>query len=271
MNQITGYLPLSAVGGRDYQNNLWRTNLLIKSLHKFFVSPLVIFIVSPPSELKFIQEALVPTDKVSLRFIDQEEILPGVTEAPGIGWYKQQMLSLQIPLIYPELNLLKLDPDLVLVDVVDHADFFFEGKTANDIWHMQANPYVKPYVNSSNILNLEIQNLSPGLKWTPFIFDPRVCDVVLGQLKKQTLTLLDLWNKPPWTETLLYNIAGNAMSSISDFHFHAPLIGSTLANSRQIFNFRIKPTEGIFATLQGFTGVSEPQVNAILANSKIVL
>ena len=271
MNQITGYLPLSVVGGRDYKNNLWRTNLLIKSLHKFFTSPLTILVVVPNNELAPIREALVPTPKISLQFIDQEEILPGITTAPGIGWYKQQMLSLQIPLVYPETNLLKLDPDLILVDAIDHADFFFDGKTANDIWHVQANPHVTPYVNSSKLLDLEIPNLSPGLRWTPFIFDPKLCEALQQQLKKQNLTLLDLWNKSPWTETLLYNITGNSVSSINDFHFHAPLIGSTLASNRQIFNFRIKPTEGVFATLQGYTGITEQQAYAILEKSNIDL
>lgn len=269
--QITGYLPLSILGGRDYSNNLWRTNLLIKSFDTFFTSPLTLLIVCPPDQLDVIRTGVVTTPKITLQFIDQEDILPGITTSAAIGWYKQQVLSFAVAVKYPTLTILKLDPDLILVNPVDHADFFMGDLTANDMWHMQANKLATSYIYCSSLLNRVIPDQSLGLKWTPFILDPTVVAALISQLASQGMSLLDLATKHPWTETLLYNIVANSSFKIKNLHFQAPLIGSMLESKTQIFNFRIIPGKGIFATLQGFTGITEDQVSAILTKSGITL
>ena len=271
--QITCYLPLSIASnsGRDYANNLWRTQLLIKSLDKFFTSSLTLMIVSPACQLNQIQNTLFGTSKIVLQFIDQEIILPGITKSPMSGWYKQQVISFAMTVMYPDLTILKLDPDLILVNPIDHADFFQESRTANDMWRMQTNEYAPPYIYCSSMLDMTIPDLSWGLKWTPFILNPHVVSELIFRLKSRGMSLLDLADKKPWTETLLYSIIANSSTKIEDFHFQAPLIGSMLNGKKQIFNFRIKPEDGIFATLQGYTGITQNEAHSILKKSNILL
>jgi hypothetical protein len=273
-NQITLYLPLRITDGtgmsnRNYVNNVWRTQLLIKSLDKYFASPVTMMIVSPSTDLPTIQAQITGTSKITLTFIDQETILPGITASTIPGWYKQQILSLAVAVINPTLTILKLDPDLILVENIDHPDFFQGSKTGNEMWRIQANNLVVPYIECTKLLRKTIPNLSWGLKWTPFILNPMVTAALISQLQANGISLLDLGTYTCWTETLLYNIMAGNTGTMTDYHFNMPLIGSTLKQARQIPIFKIKPAEGIFATLQGYTGVTEDQVNMILAKSGI--
>ena len=122
-------LPLK-ISGSHYDENLARLALLLDSFATFLdmPEPLSIHLVCVGREMAGIRASLPETAGVSLVFVNEDELIPGIAAHRAIGWYKQQTLKLAFVATCPAPFCLTLDPDVLLCRRLAPGHLVCDGK-----------------------------------------------------------------------------------------------------------------------------------------------
>ncbi len=209
-------LPLK-VSGSHYEENLARLALLLDSFATFLdmPEPLPIHLVCVGREMAGIRASLPETAGVSLVFVDEDELIPGIAAHRAIGWYKQQALKLAFAAACPAPFCLTLDPDVLLCRRLAPGHLVRDGKCFTSWMTKAEHPHW--WLASSGLLGMTLDTSLRGLNVTPQMLARDIAARLACHLGVDPwLTLLD--SDRPWTEYTLYSVFAEQSGLLSQWH-----------------------------------------------------
>lgn len=218
-------LALRRVKRRD---DLGRAGLLIESLARHWRgrAPFGLLIVAPRRDVQELRSSLprFPNLDVSVRS-ESDFFSAGSRFYLMTGWYRQQIVKLQVPTMLGFGGYLTLDSDVCCVGDFDETTFI-QNRVAMSRWEPKAHHDWWRHV--SKIAGVPYDPESHGLSVTP--------NILHGDLAAQTLqhfrfgpvdgiTSLCYWlarkiNTVPWTEYSLYTSVAELKGNLFDYHAH---------------------------------------------------
>ena len=220
-------LPL-ALRRMKRRDDLGRAGLLIESLARHWrgPQPFELLIVAPRHDVKELRNGLpqFPNIDVSVR-PESDFFSMGSRFYLMTGWYRQQIVKLQVPAMLGFGGYLTLDSDVCCVGDFD-ATTFIKNRVAISRWEPKAHHDWWQHV--SKITGVPYDPEAHGLSVTP--------NILHGDLAAQTLqhfrfgpidgiTSLCYWlgrkiGTVPWTEYSLYTSVAELKGNLFDYHAH---------------------------------------------------
>lgn len=265
MKNIIAFLPLkiSADPGRkDYDGNLWRARCLIESLERHLTEPLNLVVCSPAAEMQTLYTEMPISRRVTITFVDENTIIPGISAAGCPGWYKQQALTIQFAADQKRATL-RLDPDIWLTRSLSEADLWRDGKTANDFW--ARTHQICDSETSAKLIGCALDKCGDKIGDTPFTMVPEVARPLVEHMTKRLGSMLGMAHCVGWTEIALYSLFADYHGGIERFHFRQPLHGTVILDRSEIARKRIDPGAGFFAILNSRMNLPEFQSKMIMS------
>jgi hypothetical protein len=209
-------------------DDLGRAGLLIESLARHWRgrSPFELLIVAPRQDVQELRSSLprFPNLDVSVRS-EGDFFAFGSRFYLMTGWYRQQIVKLQVPAMLGFGGFLTLDSDVCCVGDFDETTFI-KDRVAMSRWEPKAHHDWWRHV--SKIVGVPFDPESHGLSVTP--------NILHGDLAAQTLqhfrlgpidglTSLCYWlgrkiSTVPWTEYSLYTSVAELKGNLFDYHAH---------------------------------------------------
>jgi len=220
-------LPL-ALRNLKRRDDLARTGLLIESLAKHWrdSKPFELLIVSPSRDAELLRRELPRFANIEVSVRGEGEFFPTFSRFYMMtGWYRQQMVKLQVPAMLGFGGFLTLDSDVCCVGDFDSRTFVEEGRALS---RWEPKRYHDWWRGASDMVGLPYDAKSHGLSVTP--------NILHGDLARQTLdffsqdggdamTTLSLrvlrkLGSIPWTEYSLYTMVAERKGNLLDYHIH---------------------------------------------------
>jgi hypothetical protein len=209
-------------------DDLGRAGLLIESLSRHWRgrSPFELLIVAPRTDVQELRSSLprFPNIHVSVRS-EGDFFSFGSRFYLMTGWYRQQIVKLQVPAMLGFGGFLTLDSDVCCVGDFDETTFI-KNRLAMSRWEPKA--HHDWWRHASQIVGVPFDAGAHGLSVTP--------NILHGDLAAQTiqhfrfgpidgLTSLCYWlgrkiNTVPWTEYSLYTSVAELKGNLFDYHAH---------------------------------------------------
>ena len=220
-----GILPL-ALRNIKRRGDLERAGLLIESLAKHWKDrkPFELLIISPGRDASLLRQSLPRFPNINVSVRPEGDFFP--TFSPFYlltGWYRQQVLKLQVPTLLGFGGYLTLDSDVCCVGDFDSRTFIehdralsrWEPKRHHGWWQQAAKVIGVPYDPKSH-----------GLSVTPNILHGDLAAQTMERLRGQFLDPLWslVWSKArspfatAWTEYSLYTSAAEINGTLFDYH-----------------------------------------------------
>jgi hypothetical protein len=215
-------LPLK-ITGSHYGENLERMRLMLDSFERFLdlEAPLRIFAVCVPAEMTQARAAFGGYERVSLDYISEEDVVPGIGAHRAIGWFKQQALKLGFSRIAPSEFYLTLDPDILLCRELRVSDLVREERCYTS-WMKKAD-HADWWAASAAVLGMTPDPDVRGLNVTPNMLSAYVARA-LGRYLKERFGAADPWlalldqTTAEWTEYTLYSVFAEGTGMLDEYH-----------------------------------------------------
>ncbi len=209
-------------------DDLGRAGLLIESLARQWRgrAPFRLLIVAPRSDVQELRGSLPRFPNVELSVRSESDFFPlGSRFYLMTGWYRQQIVKLQVPAMLGFAGFLTLDSDVCCVGDFDETTFI-KDRVAMSRWEPKAHHDWWRHV--SKIAGVPYDPDAHGLSVTP--------NILHGDLAAQTIkhfrfglidgiTTLCYWlgrkiSTVPWTEYSLYTSVAELKGNLFDYHAH---------------------------------------------------
>lgn len=220
-------LPL-ALRHLSRRGDLGRARLLIESLARHWRDsrPLELLIVAPGSDVQLLRSELPRFANVDVSVRPESDFFPTFSRFYLLtGWYRQQVVKLQVPAMLGFGGYLTLDSDVACVGDFDAKTFIVSGralsrwepKRHHDWWQSAARMVGVPYDARSH-----------GLSVTPNILHGKLAAQTLRRLNvgpfdtlaRLSLAVLRNLGSVPWTEYSLYTSVAELEGNLFDYHVH---------------------------------------------------
>jgi len=220
-------LPL-ALRKLTRRGDLERTGLLIESLARHWRDkvPFQLLIVSPGRDVELLRRSLPRIGKIEVSVRAESDFFPAYSSFYLLpGWYRQQMIKLQVPAQLGFGGYLTLDSDVCCVGDFDATTFVhdhralsrWEPKRHHDWWQQ-----------ASELVGVPYDARTHGLSVTPNILHGGLAGQVLDSLRMgpvDALTILGARSLSrigtiAWTEYSLYTSVAELKGNLFDYHVH---------------------------------------------------
>ena len=220
-------LPL-ALRNLKRRGDLERTGLLIESLARHWrdPQPLQLLIVAPGRDAPLLRSELPRFPNIAVEVRSESEFFPTFSRFYMMtGWYRQQMVKLQVPVMLGFKGYLTLDSDVCCVGDFDAKTFIEDGRALS---RWEPKRYQDWWKNAAEIVGTPFDTKQHGLSVTPNILHGDLAAQVLRYFSKDggdALTSLSLWvlrklGQIPWTEYSLYTCVAEREGNLLDYHVH---------------------------------------------------
>src|SRR5262245_46553338 len=220
-------LPVALRDSRS-GGDLDRAALLIESLahHWLDTKPLQLFIVSPQRDLETIRSRLTTFPNIDVSVHGEAEFFPHLSRFYMMpGWYRQQIIKLQVPAMLRFGGYLTLDSDVCCVGDFD-ATTFIENGRALSRWEPKR--HHEWWQHAAEFVGVPYDPAAHGLSVTPNIVrSDLACQALelvgLGAIDSQTalgLRLLRKLGQVDWTEYSLYSSFAERTGNLFYYHVH---------------------------------------------------
>ena len=220
-------LPL-ALRNLKRRGDLERTGLLIESLARHWrdPEPLQLLIVAPGRDAPLLRNELPRFPNIEVEVRSESEFFPTFSRFYMMtGWYRQQMVKLQVPVMLGFKGYLTLDSDVCCVGDFDAQTFIEDGRALS---RWEPKRYQDWWKNAAEIVGTPFDTKQHGLSVTPNILHGDLAAQVLRYFSKDggdALTSLSLWvlrklGQIPWTEYSLYTCVAEHEGNLLDYHVH---------------------------------------------------
>jgi hypothetical protein len=220
-------LPI-ALRNLKRRGDLERAGLLIESLAKHWrdSKPFQLLIVAPKANVQLLRDGLPRFARIEVSVRAESDFFPAFSRFWMMtGWYRQQMVKLEVPAQLGFGGFLTLDSDVCCVGDFDSRTFVHEGralsrwepKRHHDWWQQAAELVGVPYEPAAH-----------GLSVTPNILHGDLTRQALeffriGPIDPMTALSFRVLRKIgsiPWTEYSLYTSVGERRGNLFDYHIH---------------------------------------------------
>ena len=221
-------LPI-ALRNLKRRGDLERAGLLIESLAKHWRDrqPFQLLIVAPRSDVSLLRSSLPHFANIEVSVRSESDFFGPFSRFYLLpGWYRQQMVKLQVPAMLGFGGFLTLDSDVCCVGDFDARTFVENGRALSRWEPKHHHPWWK---NAAAIVGVPYDARTHGLSVTP--------NILHGELTRQTLahfrtgpmidemTSLCSWvlrkiGGIAWTEYSLYTSVAELKGNLFDYHVH---------------------------------------------------
>ena len=220
-------LPL-ALRNLKRRGDLERAGLLIESLAKHWRDsrPLQLLIVSPVRDARLLRNELPRFPNIDVDVRPESEFFPTFSRFYMMtGWYRQQMVKLQVPAMLGFKGYLTLDSDVCCVGDFDATTFVEDGRALS---RWEPKRYHDWWKSAADLVGTPFDTKQHGLSVTPNILHGDLAAQTLQHFSKDggdALTALSLWvlrkiGQIPWTEYSLYTCVAERQGNLLDYHVH---------------------------------------------------
>lgn len=220
-------LPL-ALRKLQRRGDLERASLLIESLARHWrdTRPFQLLIVSPSGDVPTLRSNLPRFTNIEVSVRSEADFFPAFSAFYLMtGWFRQQVIKLQVPAMLGFGGYLTLDSDVCCIGDFDASTFVhdkrglsrWEPKHQHDWWRQSADLVGVPYDAGAH-----------GLSVTPNILHADLAAQTLDHvgrsggdaLKALSLRILRKLGTIPWTEYSLYTAVGEHTGNLLEYHVH---------------------------------------------------
>jgi Family of unknown function (DUF6492) len=228
-------LPL-ALRNLKRRGDLERAGLLIESLAKHWrdSKPFNLLIVSPGRDVEFLSSDLPRFSNIEVSVRSEGDFFPAFSRFYMMtGWYRQQMIKLQVPVALGFGAYLTLDSDVCCVGDFDSTTFIEDGrllsrwepKRYHDWWKSAAEIVGTPFSIKQHGLSVTPNLLHADLARQALDFFNRDDGKAVGKGGSDALAALSLMvlrkiGQVPWTEYSLYTCVAERQGNLLDYHVH---------------------------------------------------
>ena len=218
-------LALRRLAPRD---DLLRAGLLIESLGRHWrdSKPFELLIVAPSRDANLLRAGLPHMPNINVTVRPERDFFSPLNRFYLMtGWYRQQIVKLQVPALLGWAGYLTLDSDVVCVGDFD-SQTFIENHRALSHWEPKKHhPWWREV---SEVIGVPYQPEGHGMSVTPNILHGDLAKQALahvggGRLDAMTRLSLLRWRKfgvVSWTEYSLYTSVAELKGNLLDYHVH---------------------------------------------------
>ena len=272
-------LPVALRDSRS-GGDLDRAALLIESLahHWLDTQPLQLFIVSPQRDLETIRSKLPTFPNIDVSVRSEREFFPRLSRFYMLpGWYRQQIIKLEVPALLRLGGYLTLDCDACCVGDFDATTFIKSGRALSG-WEPKR--HHEWWRHAADFVGIPYDPAAHGLSVTPNVLHSDLARqtlefVGLGAIDSHTALRFRLLRKIgqiAWTEYSLYTSVAEHKGNLLDYHVHWDYFQNTQVLSelgsvweahdfeRQVSLGRGRHSRGKFIVVQSGAGIPMRQV-----------
>ncbi|MFZ5778793.1 MAG: DUF6492 family protein [Pseudomonadota bacterium] len=220
-------LPL-ALRKLQRRGDLERAGLLIESLARHWRDrrPFELLIVAPPRDVQTLRTSLPRFANIEISVRSEADFFPSFSPFYLMtGWFRQQVVKLQVPVMLGFGGYLTLDSDVCCVGDFDASTFVhdrrglsrWEPKHQHGWWRQAAEMVGVPYDADAHGLSVTPNILHGDLAAQTLDHLGRKNGDALKALSRQVLRKL---GAIPWTEYSLYTSVGEHTGRLLDYHVH---------------------------------------------------
>ena len=221
-------LPL-ALRTLKRRGDLERAGLLVESLSKHWRdrNSFEVLIVSPERDAELLRYSLPRCHNIEVSVRAEGDFFPAFSRFYMMpGWYRQQMVKLQVPAQLGFGGYLTLDSDVCCVGDFDATTFVEEGRRALSRW--EPKHHHAWWESAASIVGVPYDAQTHGLSVTPNILHGDLARQALEHFRNgpiDAMTSLGLWvvrrlGTVPWTEYSLYTSVGELKGNLFEYHVH---------------------------------------------------
>jgi hypothetical protein len=218
--KITALLCIKTSASYDGAN-LDRTKILLASLSAFWKDehPVELIVICPSEELNELHRELGWWERVRIRLIDEELVIPGISTHSRQGWFKQQALKLAAHRFVQTPYYIIVEPDVICCQPIGEADLVIGDKAVTQ-W-IDRRRYPLWYEKAAEALKMQFRLDWRGFDVTPQILSTAIAralgeELLIIQRKDPWLYLLDF--RAGWTEYTLYDLMGDRRGLLDRYH-----------------------------------------------------
>ena len=220
-------LPL-ALRKLQRRGDLERAGLLIESLAKHWrdSQPFQLLIVAPRNDVSLLRTSLPRFANIEVSVRSESDFFSPLSRFYLLpGWYKQQMIKLQVPAMLGFGGFLTLDSDVCCVGDFDATTFVQDGRGLS---RWEPKRHHEWWRNVSEVVGSTYDAKSHGLSVTPNLLHGKLAAQTLqhfGNGSQDATGSLLFWKarRPigvPWTEYSLYTSVAELKGNLFDYHLH---------------------------------------------------
>ena len=219
-------LPL-ALRNIKRRGDLERAGLLIESLAKHWrdSKPFELLIVAPAADTQLLRTSLPRFPNIDVSVRPESDFYSRLSAFYMItGWYRQQIVKLEIPVKLGWKGYLTLDSDVCCVGDFDSRTFVDEGRGLSR-WEPKL--HHEWWRNVTDIVGTHYDSRGHGLSVTPNLLHADLAAQALEYMRRpwmpSSTTALVSWKvrrpwKVPWTEYSLYTSVAERQGNLFDYH-----------------------------------------------------
>ena len=219
-------LPL-ALRNIKRRGDLERAGLLIESLAKHWCDskPFELLIVAPAADTPLLRTSLPRFPNIDVSVRPESDFFSRLSAFYMItGWYRQQIVKLQVPALLGFGGYLTLDSDVCCVGDFDSRTFVEDGRGLSR-WEPKV--HHEWWRNVTDIVGTHYDAPGHGLSVTPNLLHGDLAAQALDYMRQSWLssstTALVSWKvrrpwKVPWTEYSLYTSVAELKGNLFDYH-----------------------------------------------------
>ena len=204
-----------------------RAGLLIESLGRHWrgAEPFELLIVTPHRDAKLLRAGLPQMLNIKVTVRPESDFFPLFSCFYAMtGWYRQQIVKLQVPAMLGWGGYLTLDSDVVCVGDFDGQTFLENGRAVSRWEPKKHHPW---WSQVARVAGVTYDPEVHGLSVTPNILHGDLARQTLAYFDKgylDAITRLGFWllrnlgAGVPWTEYSLYTTVGEIKGNLYDYH-----------------------------------------------------
>jgi hypothetical protein len=218
-------LPL-ALRRLSRRGDLERAGLLIESLGRHWrdPKPFELLIVAPNRDADLLRAELPRMPRINVTIRPESDFFPSLSRFYLMtGWYRQQIVKLQVPAQLGWGGYLTLDSDVVCVGDFDAKTFIQNGRALSR-WEPKAHhPW---WTQVAEVVGTTYDSTGHGLSVTPNILHGDLARQALAHFdtgRADAVTNLGFWilrkiGQIAWTEYSLYTSVAELKGNLLDYH-----------------------------------------------------
>jgi len=228
LNEIRrGILPL-ALRRLRRRGDLERTGLLIESLSRHWRDrrPFELLIVAPRGDVGLLRGSLPRFANIDVSVRSEGDFFPASSSFYWLtGWYRQQIIKLDVPARLGFGGYLTLDSDVCCVGDFDATTFVVDGRALS---RWEPKTHHAWWRRTARVVGMPHDAAAHGLSVTPNILCGRLAAQALdhfrgGRLDPMTRLggcIVRTLGATPWTEYSLYTCVAELRGNLFDHHVH---------------------------------------------------
>ncbi|MBU2979302.1 DUF6492 family protein [Alteromonas sp. C1M14] len=240
---LSAVLPLRAEGSYNV-NDLGRAAILFKTLMAFNATEVLkeILVICPDNEVDIIQAQLQPWEKLAIRVLSEDAVLPELAHHPKVrGWRKQQLIKLGAYKYVQTPYYLTLDADAICLRPLTTSLLLPDNKALIQYEDRALHP--KWWKSSARILKMsdKVGDSSVGMSVTPAIMARDISEATTQEIaanlrgkgswvdkmcRLHNPTSPSNWTlyrqrRGRWTEYSLYYLCAQKLGLLDKYHVTA--------------------------------------------------